>query len=134
MQECGTKDTAEAPLPVQPEVTNYLLDEMKWETASGTQEKISIYQQAAHKWKKLATKLGFGEGEIASIEREKHERDIDCVRSVFGRWLENADGMKHRNKYPKSWDGLIALLGDSELTELANKVEAALKSKLQTEF
>ena len=121
-------------LPVRPEVTNYLLDEMKWETASGRQKTISIYQEAAHKWKKLATKLGLGEGEIDGIESEKRGKAIDCVRSVFGRWLENAQRMKHCDKYPKSWEGLMALLGDSELAELAKEVEEALKSKLQTEL
>ena len=121
-------------LPVRPEVTNYLLDEMKWETASGGQKTISIYQEAAHKWKKLATKLGLGEGEIDGIESEKRGKAIDCVRSVFGRWLENAQRMKHCDQYPKSWEGLMALLGDSELAELAKKVEEALKSKLQTEL
>ena len=48
---------------------------------------------------------------------------------MFGRWLENASGMLHADKYPKSWDGLIRLLNDSELAELANKVTKAINSQ-----
>ena len=95
----------------RPEVTNYLLDEMKWETASGRQKTISIYQEAAHKWKKLATKLGLGEGEIDGIESEKRGKAIDCVRSVFGRWLENAQRMKHCDKYPQILGGVDGTAG-----------------------
>ena len=77
--------------------------------------------------KKIATKLGLGE-EIDNINGENHGKRDDCVTAVFGSWLRNASGMPHADKYPKSWEGLIRLLKDSDLTELANKVTEAIYS------
>ena len=47
---------------------------------------------------------------------------------VFGQWLQNANGMKNAEMYPKSWKGLINLLIESDLADLANKVYNAIRS------
>ena len=45
---------------------------------------------------------------------------------VFGKWLENANGLPFASHFPKSWEGLHALLVESELGEVAEKLYIAL--------
>ena len=47
---------------------------------------------------------------------------------MFKVWFENAMGLPNADKYPKSWQGVIDLLKDAELGEVAAKLHTALSS------
>ena len=88
---------------------------------------LRIYSKIAHRWRQIATRLGFEPGEIESVE-ENHRRDDSRITTVLGRWFENAVSLSNASRYPKSWQGLINLLEDAELGEVAGEMKKALSS------
>ena len=103
------------------------MDLIKWENDSGIVRELRIYSKVAHKWKQIATRLGFELGEIESVE-ENHHRNDSRITAVLRRWFENARNLPNANRYPKSWHGLINLLEEAELGEVAEEVKRALSS------
>ena len=111
-----------------PGVEHHLLDSLKWEDENGTNKQLKIYDKIAHKWNKIATRLGFEPGRISSIQK-KYSDDVDRVTDgVFNVWFENAMGLPNADNYPKTWQGLINLLKDSELSEVATELHTAITS------
>ena len=88
---------------------------------------LRIYSKIAHKWRRITTRLGFELGDIASIQNN-YPVDHDQVTVVLGRWFENARDLPNASRYPKSWQGLINLLKDAELAEVAEELKRALSS------
>jgi hypothetical protein len=103
------------------DVEHHFLDLIKWEDENGVKKKLKIYSKIAHKWRQIATRLGFEPGEIESLENN-HRNDYRCITAVLGRWFENARSLPNASRYPKSWQGLINLLEDAELGEVAGKL------------
>jgi hypothetical protein len=88
-------------------------------------KELRIYSKITHKWKEIASLLlGLEQGEISTIEHD-HRQEYSCITAVLGRWFENAPNARD---YPKSWHGLIKLLNDVELGEVAKELERALSS------
>ena len=48
------------------------------------------------------------------------------MRDVFSKWFDNAVGLPNASQFPKSWEGLLNLLTESELGEVAKKLRVAL--------
>ena len=103
------------------------MDLLKWEDESGVRRELKIYSKIAHRWRQIATRLGFELGEIESIE-EDHRRNHSCVTAVLRQWFDNAKNLPNASRYPKSWLGLINLLEDAELGEVAEELHTALSS------
>ena len=83
--------------------------------------RTAFYLILARKWRKIASLLGLEPGEIESIGADYRTR-YSCITAVFRRWFENAKNLSNAGKYPTSWQGLINLLEDAELGELAEKL------------
>ena len=88
---------------------------------------LRIYSKIAHKWRQVATQLGFELGEIESIDADYRTR-YSRITAVFRQWFENAKNLPNASRYPKSWQGLINLLEDAELGEVAEELKRALSS------
>ena len=88
---------------------------------------LRIYSKIAHRWRQIATRLGFELGEIESVE-ENHHRNDSRITAVLRRWFENARSLSNASRYPKSWQGLINLLIDAELGEVAEEMRKVLSS------
>ena len=58
-----------------------------------------------------------------------HHSDDERVMDVFKRWLNNAKNLPNARRFPKSWQGLINLLEEAELGEIATNLHAALTSE-----
>ena len=101
---------------------------LHWESGSES-GKVGIYQDAQHKWDRIAGVLGLEPGEVESIRRNKYD-DHDRVTAVFHRWLDNANKLPNCSRYPKTWSGLIRLLNDSGLGELASRLKKALNAPI----
>ena len=99
---------------------------MKWkESENGELFELRIYDSAKAKWDRIGRSLGFDEGHIESIGDDARN-NYSRVCKVFQEWFENAGGLPNHEKYPKTWKGLIALLADSGLKELSDKLKEAL--------
>ena len=105
----------------------YHLDLIRWKDYNGVTKKLKIYSEVAHKWNEIATRLGFEPGKIVSL-RNNFPTDHDRVMDVFRHWLENAGDLPNAGDYPRSWCGLVKLLKDVELSELAKQLHTALCS------
>ena len=110
-----------------PEVEHHLLDLIKWRDENGVTRELKIYSKIAHRWNQIATRLGFEHGEIESIGRNSFD-DRDRVTAVLKRWFDDARNLPNASSYPKSWQGLLKLLKDAELSEVAGELHTALKS------
>ena len=110
-----------------PGVEHHFVDLIKWEDENGGERELRIYSKIAHKWRQIATRLGFELGEIESVE-ENHHRNDSRITAVLRRWFENARSLSNASRYPKSWQGLTNLLEDAELGEVADEMIKALCS------
>ena len=101
---------------------------IKWEDEKGVKGELRTYSKIAHKWREIATQLGFEPGEIESIGKNYSFDDRDRITFVLRRWFDNAKNLPNTSWYPKSWQGLINLLEDAELGEVAKELKRALSS------
>jgi hypothetical protein len=100
---------------------------IKWKDENGVERELRIYSKITHKWRQIATQLGLEQGEIKSIDAGCCS-NYCCIIAVLGRWLENAEDLPNAGRYPKSWQGLISLLEDAELCDVAEELKRALDS------
>ena len=108
------------------EVTSILLDLIRWDK---DKNELRIYSKTAAHWRTIARKLGLEvetPGYIQNIAMRNFNDNNECVREVFGKWLENAIGLPNAERYPKSWEGLLNLLVDSDIGEVATTLRTAL--------
>ena len=73
------------------------------------------------KWKDIGQLAGLSLAQLESIATEHRDKPIECCRAVLGKWLENPP-----NEYPVTWDGLIELLEDCNLTSAVDELKSAL--------
>ena len=101
---------------------------LEWKSRSSSEpNKVKVCNTAQAKWKIIAGLLGLEYNVIQDINR-RSTNDHECVEKVFDRWLKNANSLPNKKKYPKKWTGLIRLLRDSELGELAEDLKKALSA------
>ena len=101
---------------------------IKWKDENGIKRELKIYSKVAHKWKEIATRLGLELGQITTIINDNCQNS-SCITDVFQRWFEHAAHLPNAKDYPKSWRGLINLLNDVQLGEVAEELKKALTSQ-----
>ena len=109
------------------DVEHHFMTLIKWMDKNGVKRELRIYCKIAHKWRQISSLLGFDIGEIESVE-ENHHRNDTRITAVLRKWFENAKNLPNASIYPKSWQGLINLLEDAELGEVAEELKSALSS------
>ena len=57
---------------------------------------------------------------------------IDCMRDVFGKWMENCDALPNHKRYPLTWDGLCRILKDSDSVMVMKQLREALDAEQST--
>ena len=110
------------------EISTSLLDLITWD---GGKKKLRVYAKTAKNWKSIARKLGLEDespGCIKNTAQRHFNDDNECVTEVFGKWLENAVGLPNADQFPKSWEGLLNLLNESELGEVAKELRTAIEA------
>jgi hypothetical protein len=92
-------------------------------TDKGELKKVRIINEAAHKWKDIAS-LICGEANKSTVVQQACLPDPnECLRQIF---IDNFINKKPR-KYSQDWNGVIELLDDVDLESLAEKVKYALR-------
>ena len=89
---------------------------------------MTVYDTAEEKWDIIAERLGLDSGKFKQSHPNNHER----VRKVFREWFDNANQLPNSDKYPLKWSGLIRLLKDSGLGQLAEDLRRALTARTCT--
>ena len=105
------------------------MDLIKWKDDSGMERVLRIYSKTACKWQDIATRLGLELDEISTIKENCHHQTSLCIKDVFKKWFEHASCLPNAKNYSKSWQGLINLLKDAELGEVAEELKKALTSQ-----
>ena len=75
----------------------------------------------AHKWRDIGQLIDVGIGQLDSIATKHHEDSTECLRTVLGRWMEDPP-----EDYPNTWHGLVELLNDCKLANIAKELKIAL--------
>ena len=89
-------------------------------TDKGEVRKVRIIKEASHKWKDIASLICVS-NKVRELEDE-HQGKHDCLRQT----LVDDFIIKKPADYSHSWSGLIELLKDVDLEELAERVKHAL--------
>ena len=64
-----------------PGVQHHFLELIKWKDENGVEKKLWIYSEIAHKWREVASLLGFKPGQNSTIEHDRRET-ASCVTAV----------------------------------------------------
>ena len=85
-----------------PDVEHHFIDLIKWEDENGVKRELRVYSKIAHKWRQIASRLGFELGEIESVKENYHRNDSRITTvTVLRRWFENARSLPNAGRYPK---------------------------------
>ena len=104
----------------QLEVTNELLDKIPCRG-----HEVRIFDESGSKWSNIGRNLGLG-AKVHNISTSHPYSLRKKVEAMLLIWLDQADQLGNPTRYPKKWSGLIDLLKDSELNDLAARVRLAL--------
>ena len=100
--------------------------EITWQCQSSQEtRKLFIIKEASHFWEVIARNLLLQPARIIDSNSQQQKSAQECVTEVFRWWLTH----HHKEEtYERSWNGLCALLNDSELCELSKTLRQALGS------
>ncbi len=91
---------------------------LKWTDSNNKKQRIQIISELSPKWNDISDLLEFNPALTQQIELNSH-RVQDRCKEVMRLWLSSKDGAYH---YPTTWEGLIELLEDIELSSLASDI------------
>ena len=74
------------------------------------------------KWRDIGQLISISPTQLDSLAAEHRDKSAECCRAVLGKWLDNPP-----DEYPITWDGLIELLVDCELTQAVKELKAVLR-------
>ena len=87
---------------------------IKWTDEGGDIQQFYLIEKISHKWRDI--------GELESISMKYRGDTKECCRAVLGQWLDNPPP-----DYPTIlWQGLIELLEDSRLGQVASELRKVL--------
>ena len=96
---------------------------IKWVDARGKTQRFRLMEKISGEWRSIGTLVDLSFSQLDSIAAEHHHKQIDCCRTVLRLWMENPP-----EDYPATWRGLLELLCDSELRQVATDLEDVLKN------
>ncbi len=95
---------------------------LKWMDAEGKKQKLRIIDEVSPKWREASSLLGLTPAHTQRIEMN-YPRVEDRCHEVFHVWLSNEE---EDTSYPSTWEGLIELLEDMELSALAKEIQTVV--------
>jgi len=98
---------------------------LKWTDSKGQSHSLRLKDKMSSKWHVVGDLLGVDSSRLKSISMN-HRGDVEqCCREVLLDWLQMEEP-----SYSRNWEGLIELLIDLELNNVAKKLNEALISAL----
>ncbi len=91
---------------------------IKWTDSNNKEQRIQIISELSPKWSDISDLLGFRTALTQQIELNCN-RVQDRCKEVMRLWLSSEEGAY---RYPTTWEGLIKLLEDIDLSSLASDV------------
>ncbi len=91
---------------------------LKWTDSNNKKQRIQIVSELSPKWSDISDVLGFSSALTQQIELNYH-RVQDRCKEVMRLWLSSEEGSY---RYSTTWEGLIELLEDIELSSLASDI------------
>ena len=94
---------------------------MKWKNTDGVVKKFRLKSRIIHKWRDIGNL-------VASYEQlEVWAKDLkdsnSCCDAVLNHWLTHPP-----SQYPATWEGLLELLDDIEVSSVATELKTALEN------
>ena len=91
-------------------------------TTSKGEKRLSIINEACHKWKDIVSLICDDTNRARVLEEEYRGRPRDCLRqALIDDFINNKP-----QRYSQDWSGLIELLEDVDLKSVAEKAKDAL--------
>ena len=97
---------------------------IRWRDDQGRIQRFYLMDNISYKWRIIGELLGLPFPKLESIAMEHRDKPENCCRSVLGQWLDNPSP-----RYPATWQGLLELLEDGKLGEIATQLRTALENK-----
>ena len=95
---------------------------MRWTDQNGGAHVLKIRDNISPKWIEAGDLLGLSSERLKGIDLQRRGDVGMCIRDVLVDWL-------HENKgsYPTTWEGVVQLLEDIELSAIAQQLKIALQ-------
>ena len=94
---------------------------IRWRDEQGLTQRLYLLENISYKWRTIGELLGLPFSKLESLAMEHRDKPEHCCRSVLGNWLDNP-----HPRYPTTWQGLIELLEDSQLSQIVHRLRVAL--------
>ena len=94
---------------------------MRWTDQNGEAHVIKIRDNISLKWIEAGDLLGLSSERLKGIDLQRRGDVSMCIRDVLVDWLHGNQG-----SYPTTWEGVVHLLEDMELSALAQQLKIAL--------
>lgn len=91
-------------------------------TEKGEEKKVRIIKEASHKWTDIASLICDTPNKISILEDKHRGKHDHCLRQTLVEDFIN----KKPTDYSHNWSGLVELLDNVDLEELAKRVKCAL--------
>ena len=94
---------------------------LRWNDKEGRQHRISITGAMKSKWQSLCDIMEIPNATVEYLVRNCRRDEEKCCRAILTYWLENGSPA-----YSATWEGLLALLEDLQLSSLFSKLDEAI--------
>ena len=94
---------------------------IKWKDDKGVVQRFYLMDNISHRWRDIGELLNLSHSKLESISMKCLKDPKECCRAVLGQWLDHPP-----EGYPTTWAGLIELLDDSQLGQVASQVKDIL--------
>ena len=84
-----------------------------------------LTEKIANKWRTIGVLLNLTYSKLQSLADKYRQEQKECCQTVLGLWLGNPPP-----DYPATWQGLIDLLEDSQLAEVATELRTVLSKAI----
>ena len=99
---------------------------IKWKDEEGGEvQRFYLMDKISHKWRDIGELLNLSHSELETISMKNHKDPKECCRAVLGHWLDDPP-----EGYPTTWTGLIELLEDSQLGQVASLLGSVLNKAI----
>ena len=100
-----------------------------YDPSTGEKKELRILEDLSADWKKVGETLGFTPQKIKTIENPGANKiPSDCLRDIFTGWMENADNMLDKKRFPSNWKGVYNLLEACQHGTTSKDLKAAIEA------